>query len=254
MGPNVEKLQRDIQQLQQSVRSLEGLLQHHKHDGLDGSGKLLTSIDLKDGQAFTIGNAGGITAGQDSTQLRTVLGLISGIDQNTSDGSQNAQVVLDHYASTVQSFFYASRKPIYGLSNTINIVSGTSIATQSQYTFPINQLTSDASVKTYLVVNTADLSSFNIFPILSNTTTQITVDGSWSFTGTNLSGFIYVPVYLGSADYPWQRAYVTDGTAGGVRFGIGPTNAGQNSLLYMASDGTPHWRDTAGVDHQLRYA
>ena len=87
--------------------------------------------------------------------------------------------------------------------------------------------------------------------IASNTSTVITISGTWTSSTSGGIFFIYNPAYLGSAEHIWQRAYVQEGTSGGVRFGVGPTAGGQNGLLYMDSAGDLWWRDKAGTAIQL---
>jgi hypothetical protein len=56
---------------------------------------------------------------------------------------------------------------------------------------------------------------------------------------------------MGSADTPFQRFYTQEGTGGGIRFGVGTTNGGQNGLAYMDVTGDIYWRNKIGASTKL---
>ena len=56
---------------------------------------------------------------------------------------------------------------------------------------------------------------------------------------------------MGSAQTIFQRFYTQEGTAGGIRFGVGATAGGQNGLLYSDATGDLYWRDKAGTSVKL---
>lgn len=244
--------QKQINELKREIDSLRNTIEHHKHDGVDGSSKLAYDIDLRAGQQFSVANAGAFSAAEDSTLQIASSMIVAGIDSNMANGDQNAQLTLQHQYGTNgvyadgalnQTFFFGFRSPLFGGIG--SVTTGGTTMSQTTYQWDTNSL---AGV--HVSVNSGG--TFNDFIIASNTSNQLTVSGgTWSFTNSAASYIIYVPVYLGAATYPWKRAYVTDTTAGGVRFGFGPTNGGLNGLLYSDSAGALWWRNYAGSATKL---
>lgn len=206
----------------------------HRHTGTDGTTMLNTRIKLKPGEeyeldAMTVGSKVGST--DDNTVQRGY--IIVGSDTESEDGLENTQFVIEHQPSTTgganQTFIFGQRAPLYtGDRGTIS--SGGTTFTTPEYKFDVNEL--DGA---YLLVrDNIDSTVFNMFEIASNTPNTITITGgTWSFSADNTEWFVYTPVYLGSADFPWRRVYTNSGVDGGVRFGTGKTGESQNAHLYF---------------------
>lgn len=236
--------QQRIQNLENEVKSLKDLFYRHQHDGVDGTNKLRKDIVLDKDQFLTIGNTQqGSSIGQIGTSAefhRHI--LVAGTDTQTSgfvNKSVNAQTTLEHQPNTTTSFFYGMRSPIVtSLEGTsISTTKGGTTVTISGFDFTTNELAGAQ-------INILDSAGTFIEgqTIGSNTSTVITILDSWLATTSGGKFTILRPLYLGSADYQWQRAYVNWGTSGGVRFGFGPTGHPQNGLLYMDASGDLYWR------------
>lgn len=231
---------------------LEKLLKNHGHTLDDGTARLQKSVDLLPGEGYGVGNIATFsgTAEKATGIDRTVAAMITGRDSNPADGSSNSQVYLEHQfhtdGGTNQTFFQGIRAPLF-VGTTGRVTSGGTTFNQTTYTWEDDELAG-----AFIVVNTSDASSFECYVVSSNTSNTVTISGgTWGFSGTGLNFTIYVPVYLGSANFPWRRIYTMDGTAGGIRIGPGPTAGGQNGLIYTDSSGDLYYRDYAGAAVQL---
>lgn len=228
----------DREELEGRIAELERLFKNHGHEGEinDGSKRLQREIDLLPGNSLGVAGVAALT-GFDSTSNgdnRTLVVMGTGRDSVAKDGLNNSQIYLEHQydtdGTTNQSFFQGIRSPIFTGSDA-NIESGGTVMKQSTYEFVPNSLAG-----AYLIVNTTGNTDFDGFLIASNTDTTITITGgTFTFGGNPLTWNVFIPIYLGSATFPWRRAYVMDGVGGGLRFGPGATAGGQNGLLY--SDG-----------------
>lgn len=166
----------------------------------------------------------------------------------TSTG--NMQFNFQHYPQSAanQSFFTATRPPshISIPGNTITTTSGGSTVTINGYNFTTNALAGA------LIVITDSAGTFiETQTIASNTATVVTITDTWLATTTGGTFVIYVPCYMGSAQTIFQRFYTQEGVAGGIRYGVGVTNDGQNGLSYMDATGDFYWRDKGGTSIKL---
>lgn len=251
MENDINKINQHIDDLKRDISRLENIIRYHKHGGDDESSRLITNLDLRAGQAFSVGNVARLTGETDTSDKSTRLQLISGNDNNLTDGQQVSNIFLDHITSTDttstttgtnQSYFYGTRGPIFE-GDSASIISGQSVMTQSDWKFKENIL-----VGAFVIVQDLTTGAASNSVIISNTTTSITVSGAWTATLNNLNYLIFVPVYLGGPTTPWRKIYTLGGD-GGIVFGF----FGNSAQLYLHSDGTPHWIDPLGVDHQLLY-
>lgn len=241
-----------LESLAKDIEDVQRILRTHKHEGneADGSERLQREIDLLAGQSLGSGGVGSMTGFSDPANDRTIVAMGTGRDQSAADGLKNSIIYVEHQylteATTKQTFFYGIRGPFYVGPNGGIIVSGEDTFQQSTFAFKPDEL-----VGAYLVVNSEDNSTFESYQITANTSQQITIDGTWGFSGSNLSWTVSMAIYNGSANYPWRRLYTGDLTGGGIRFGYGPTGGGQNGLLYMDAAGNLFWRNKAGSSTQL---
>ncbi len=228
-----KKLEDFSSQLQETKRSIES----HTHLGNDGSSRLYHGdIVLKPGRKFQSGSmALEEFSGNNAFQGSLVVGKDA--DSSGAQGKfKSAQVALVHLpdtdGTTNYSYLLGIRTPSY-VGTDGNIVSGGTTFTQNTFTFEVNEL-----VGAYLqVYNPSVAGEWDTYEIASNTASGITITGgTWTFTGNASAWYVYMPVYLGWSEFPWRRVYTTDGISGGIRFGQGDTNGGQNALLY--TDGT----------------
>ena len=223
----------------------------HTHTGVDSP--LITTVSLPQGTPVKLGagaiisfNNPGVTPGSAGEEITTA--IVAGKDTagNTGITTENLQVMLEHYPQNASnySYFDAARPPFWtNIPNTtISVASGANTVTLSGYGFATNEL-----ANSYIDIfdNTGAL--IETQTIVSNTDSVITISGTWLHTTNGGSFIIFSPVFLGRTQFPWRRVYVMEGsTEGGVRFGVGPTNAGQNGLLYTDSSGNLNYRNYAG--------
>lgn len=260
-GRKINALTKQIETLTSQVDGLLRSFTNHKHEGPQADGSLLLqrAIDLRAGESL---GAGGVSAFTGLSQTikngsvvvsdRTLATFGTGRDATAADGLNNSQIFLEHQyntdSTTKQTFMYGIRAPIYIAATGAQITTGGTVLEQNQFKFTTNELAG-----AYIVVNTSDNSTFASFQIASNTATSITITGgTWTFTGTNLGFTIFMPIYNGSATYPWRRLYTGNGSGGGIRFGYGATAGGQNGLLYNDGD-TLYWRNTLGTLKQIAF-
>jgi len=228
-------------------------LASHRHDGLDTPP--VSAVDLPIGSPLKIGlgrmisNINSINTATELVQTSIECGKAMGgkpLDTTTD----NLQFNLLHYPQSAanQSFITAFRPPAYINKNDVptTVTMGQSTITIPGYNFATNSLAG-------AIINIFDSSRTFVESaiIASNTSTVVTITGTWGSTITNGYYQIAQPVYLGSADTPWQRSYVMEDTTGGLRFGIGATANGQNGLLYMNATGDLYWRNKSGTSTKL---
>lgn len=250
-----EELLRKIEELSNRVVQLEDVINNHTHSGEDGSNSFFAnSVVLNKGSKFQTGlfsleEFSGIASdGAELNRSFLITGPQAGGVGVTNFSKDGTQLTIEHQPgtnkSTNQTFFYGFRSPLFFSGDGGSVTSGGSTLTQSKYEFEINEL-AGALVLAY-DSSTSNV-QFDVYTITSNTASNISIgSNNWTFTDSNCQFSIIVPVYFGAADYPWRRLYTMDGSGGGVRFGPGDTNGGQNGLLYM--DGSDlKWRQPDGT-------
>jgi len=245
----IEELTKKLDTLQRGFDKLADEYTRHSHTGKDGTQISKDSIELLPGQAFKAGSIALVDAPQAANlQAGRFFGSVMvGNDSSMINGSENLQLNIDHQSetTTMQSFIYAFRKPI-AFGTTGSITSGGTTLNQGEFTFDINVL-DGAYIDVYDSTNTFK----ETFEIASNTAQVITITGgTWSYTASSITFQVFMPVYLGAADFPFRRIYTDSGINGGIRFGVGPTNAGQkqNGLFYLdMADGNLYFRKPDGT-------
>lgn len=227
----------------------------HTHNGSDSL--LITTVNLPLETPIKFGLGGIISTSNSRTIAPGSAGEItqtiisSGKDQTGTVGFKggNLQLNLLHLPQSAsnQSFITAQRPPLYSniTGTTISTTLGGNTVTTSGYGFTTNSL-AGALINIY---NSAGLVETQT--IASNTSTVITISGTWLATTTNGTLGIFQPVFFGASDTPYQRLYTQEGDTAGIRFGVGVTNGGQNGLLYMDAAGDLYWRNKAGASTKL---
>lgn len=253
-----DELLNEINQLKQELNKFKYEYSKHQHSDVDGTNSLRKSFNLDNDQFANIG-LGSLASypvtnpGASNEQL----GFGVSLTKDRTNGFKNK---LD----TLQlNFFY---KPNAGTGfinaytgTVVSSLAGTSITTSAGgNTVTINGYNFDTNELAGHLINIVNSSGTLIETqtIASNTSTVITISGTWSSSTSGGTFSIYNPVYLGSAETTWQRFYTQEGEGGGIRFGVGKTwesgdPTGQNGLLYMDSAGDLYWRTKAGVSVKL---
>lgn len=245
---NEKNLQNQINELKQELARFKADYALHNHTITDGTSILRKNITLDPDQGLSVGYTAMVSqlnnydGNVDEYVGSQVVGPGLGVSlSNRTDGMQ--QTFL-HYPNQTDSFLVGFRKPaIFAFQNTtISVTMGGNTVTISGFNFVTNELAG-------ALINIYD-SSGNLVEtqtIASNTATVVTIVDTWLNSTANGIFFIARPYFVGSSEYIYQRFYTQEGTSGGIRFGVGPTNGGQNGLLYMDAAGALWWRDKAGV-------
>lgn len=235
----------EINNLKRKIAELERILTFHTHSGSDktkviGEGNIILKRDklIQLGKTY-YGNSN-LNEGL-SNEVNRIL-LATGLDEELGYGykSKNSQIQIEHQEGGL-SFFYGFRPPLYsgpipGTANVINITSGQSTISDPRQTFVTNELAG-----AYISVVGTSSNTLETHLIASNTATQITIATTWGFT-ESVSYVVFVPMYLGAANYPWQRMYLM----GDLRFGRG-ASAGANVIYIKYGSGSPEGVVTANI-------
>lgn len=250
-------IQREIDSYMMQKQYTASKIPNHTHNGTDSS--FVAVVDLPSGTPIKLGlgalvatsNSALFSPSSASEQIQTI--IVSGKDMlgpalgTTTD---NLQLNLLHQPQNTsnQSFITASRPPFFTspTNSTISVTLGGSTVTINNYSFENNSL-AGALIDIYNSSGTL----IETQTIASNTSSVITITGTWLATTTGGTFTIFQPVFFGSADTIFQRFYTQEGTGGGIRFGVGVTNGGQNGLLYSDATGDLYWRNKAGVSVKL---
>lgn len=229
----------------------------HEHSSKDGTQILTQELNLSPETPIKMGYGGLITttnAKVGTTEEQLQLSLVSGKDMGGAVGTttNNLQLNLLHQPQNAsnQSFITAFRPPLYTTvsDSTVSVTLAGNTITISGYNFVVNSLAG-------ALINIFNSSGTLIEnrTIASNTSTVITITGTWGASTSGGTFVIYVPVFMGSADTIFQRFYTQEGTVGGVRFGVGVTAGAQNQngLLYMDATGDLYWRGKTGISTKL---
>ena len=239
----IDELKDMVTKLSDQIDIFKDEYKEHNHQKNGESVPITSSVELAPNEHIKIGN---FSLEETTTATpETASGgdfvrgfLVVGTDTDATDGSENTQITIEHQGNTTgnisgtgginDTFFYGIRAPIF-TGTRAAVASGTTLLKTNEFSFKANEL-DGANIA---VFDSANPTQFDVYEIASNTNNEIIVTGgTWTFTDTSASWVIFMPVYLGSAQYPWRRVYTSDGSAGGIRFGMGDTNGAQNALLY----------------------
>lgn len=246
-----ENILQKINNLEEQILKLKSDYQKHQHDGKDGTNILRKNIELDKSSFLKVGYLEQASApiflqGDEKEQMQHVFSLSKTNKIGAVNKLDALQVNFLHQPNnpSKQSFIIANRSPIITPfeGQTVSTTAGQTTITINNFNFKTNEL-AGGLISIY--------NSSNVYietrVISSNTSNVITVSSAWGSSTSNGLFFIYTPVYLGSADNIFQRFYTQEGEGGGIRFGMGTTNGGQNGLLYMNSVGDLYWRNKGGT-------
>lgn len=246
-----EQLQEETKKretLEDGLEEVKELLSEHGHTNEDGSKRIRSTIEVAQGEYVGIGPVAGMLSNylkESVAAEQDQLGIVIGKDKDATDGSENAQLAVQHYRNNSLTFFLGTRPPTYLASD--GILKTDSTLKTGTYTFKTDELAG-----AYIDIRQPDReTSIGIFQITSNTTNTITFSGTITADVENAYFFIFQAMYLGAGSIPWRRIYVVEGTGGGYRFGTGATGDGNNGLLYMDSAGDLYWRNKANTAVKL---
>lgn len=257
----IAQLQSQVADLTTKINEITDTLKEHKHSGSDGSEVIDQSLEIRSPNSIKLGygevgsyivNPGvsldSATAGGEAFQTSISVGKDIGDLYSTG----NAQLSLIHYAkdtTTYYSYLTGARPPYYVSPESITITNGGNTLTSTKFSWTTNELAG-----AYVNIIHATTGAIETRTIASNTSTIITISGTWTSATASYYYIIWRPMYLGWSTTPWKRLYVDESNNGGIRFGVGSTGNGQNGLLYMDSTGDLYWRDKASTATKLNGA
>lgn len=246
-----EQILAELRKVQQELQAFKNEYSIHQHNDVDGTNHLRKNIVLDQDQSVVVGCLQAITAsGFNPTDgVNYFAALVDGEDMRNAyvAESPNMQLLLTHVpnSSSKFSFVTASRSPLVAsyANTSITVTAGGNTVTIAGYDFTTNELAG-----AYINIYDSSGTLIETQTVLSNTSTVVTIVGTWLNSTSGGVFDIYVPVFIGRTQSIWRRLYVEEGSAtGGVRIGPGPTANGQNGLLYMDAAGDLYWRDKAGT-------
>ncbi len=256
----VDSLEKKSIEDENKIRSLETIMGTHQHSGNDGSDYIWgDGIVLKPGAGLASGKFGFVDLRDNKLNLE--YGFLTLGESTSGSGlldklGNSTQISVQHQSgtntSTNQTFYYGFRYPVFSgnLTNPINITSGDSTLTQSQFQFVVNEL-AGAHINIY---NSAGTFQY-VRQIASNTATVITIDGTFPSSVAGGYFLVLMPIYFGASDFPWRQGYfggedVSSGGTGAqnkvLRFGYG-TSSGADVIAIYFGTGSPESVVTANI-------
>lgn len=259
---NIEDLQDQIKKLQDDLAALNTTFEKHQHLGTDGSVRYrvvqqpqqdaqigCAFIDSYEAVSGTTSGSGAIIGGTVTDYLAYFIAGKENPEVTTNFPS--SQMIFDYNAasngSTNWTFLYAQRPPLF--TGPSSVTSASTSMTDIAQNWTVNSLAG-------AYVNFYDSSgNFQTRQIASNTLSTLTLDTAWSTTVSSGFYVIWMPVFLGAADWPWRQGYFLgeDVSSGGdgsrarvLRFGFGQTS-GPNVIGIYYGIGTPESAVTANV-------
>lgn len=238
----IDRLVRTVQDSERKIETISGTLERHQHTDTDGTSKLRrgSEVLVESGAIGYIGNGG---IGQTTSGTQNTLAIASGTDKGAAasgspNSTTNSVILLNNQPN--DGFLSGYTGPAYQNFNK-SVTSGGNTITDTSFDWITDQL-----VGMYINIydGTGDLKFTR--QISSNTSSVITITGTWPSSVSGGIYFVFTPLYFGQSDLPYRRLYTGEGTGEGIRFGYGPTGAPHNGLLYMDSAGDLFWRDKSG--------
>lgn len=161
-------------------------------------------------------------------------------DYDTSNNNAE-QVQLQHgtYTNTgaSQSFFHGLRTPSFVRTGTATGIIGANTLTDSSLGLTVNALAGSI-----LSLYDSSLNLLESWDISSNTSTVITINGTFISGAGTYRYSVFTPIYNGSANYPWKRLYAVDD----IRLWVGPSS-GTQPIFIKHGTGSPEGVITANV-------
>lgn len=256
MAKTVEQLEKELTELKQAFESFkQNEYATHQHANTDGTNYLRKNIVLDADQTYVVGTVKlGSETGFNPTngsQYFAILATGPQMQETTTNQFPNMQLVMRHFPDEDSRFstLYSDSNPIVvSFANTsVTTVAGGSTVTITGYDFA-----TDSLVNAYINIYNASGVIVETQRIVSNTSTVITINGTWLYSTAGGFFEIYSTVFLGSYLRMWQQLTVNVDSDGGIRFGPGLFAAGQSGALYMSpSDGNLYYTTPAGVTTQV---
>lgn len=236
-------MEQEVNNLKRRIDELEKALKNHNHRGYDNSNFIEGHIRMKKDKFFTLGNVylANPTTHEGESNEADRMGIACGQDSDLGIGNKslNTQLLLEHHPNDLLSFLYGYRPPLYSgprSGDTIAITATESTISDTKQTF-----TTDALANCYITIVGRTTSTLETHLIASNTATQITIADTWGIS-ENVDYLVFLPMYLGAANFPWKRLYIMDD----IRFGKG-ASAGADVIFIKHGEDSPEGVVTANV-------
>lgn len=243
----IDRLVKTVQDNERKITTVSSVLERHQHTDTDGTSKLRrgSEVLVESGNIAYVGNGG---IGQTTFGTQNTLAIASGTDKGASaNGTPNKTTnsVLLFTNQPNDGFLSGYTGPAYQNFNK-SVTSGGNTLTDTSFDWTTNELAG-------MYINIYDSVTGLEFTrqIASNTSSVITITGTWPSSVSGGIYLVFMPLYLGQSDLPYRRIYTGEGTSEGIRFGYGPTGTPNNGLLYMDATGDLYWRDKAGTSIKL---
>ena len=258
----INKLQSENQELKTRLDKLEKTTTLHQHTNLDGSPWLdNTDIFLRNNKAIVSGCAGIVgqtTLSTSPSSPDTYTGVfVTGQEANRQSGTvgsqtKDAEVFLQKTKDSPDAFLYGMHDItlIDCSSKVFSVTSGQTIIVDGALNLGDTSLTGYFLITKYKESTSGGFTDY-AYLITSTTNNTITLATPILYTGLLSSYFVSASIYLGSSNMPWRRLYASMNTTGGLRFGLGQTNNGQNTLLYDNGTNTLIYRNLSGTSFYL---
>lgn len=245
-----------IQDQKEEIRKFKDIFEKHSHSGVDSSIKLKNGFEMPASEVSYFGNSGiaevdifDSTGAISSNTFIIAAGRDRGLSSGTAVSSTNSALLLQNQLDSTSAFFFGAGRPQYQNINKSVTSAGTTI---TDTTF---HWTTDELAGAYINIrNSSGVFQFTR-QIASNTSSVITIDGTWPSSVSGGSYEILMPIYLGAAANPWRQIYslgedVSSGGTGAqrrvLRFGMG-TTAGSDVIGIYFGTGTPESVVTANI-------
>lgn len=207
---DMDSIRAAMMRMAEEIEKLKELVKLHNHTGEDGTGVLRNTLNLAPSEIIQMGNmrfeevsnVGSKNVDQQDLQKGFI---VVGKDKDDTVASNNMQLVFENQGytdrSTNQSFVYGQRYPLFtGVKSSVS--SGGSVMTVEDYSFKGGELIGAQAIS-FDVDGANPISRY----ITGNTNNIITVQGTWGSTRSDTTWMIFMPVYLGAAQWPWRQVY-----------------------------------------------
>lgn len=248
----IEELKKKNEELSKKIDDLILVFRSHEHNGNDGTIKIKEVQGIsKTGDAVEIGSGVlGQVEVQNGSTLQQSLVMSVGVDktikyQNVqSKDIDNSTIQLSLIKDstipglpTYNSVLLGASRPIYNNTGKSITVGGNTIS-DSSFNWQTNELAGS-----YIAIYNSNLEAQFVRQIASNTSSTITIDGTWSSSVSNCIYTTFSPVILGDGAARWLKLSIigqdiSSGGTGAQRLGIGMGLLGSAIGIYYGT-GSP---------------
>lgn len=203
----------------------------------DGKNKRLTGISVASLHKDTVSEQvqGSITSGK-NRKFDNIIPL----NKTDFDDVNFSQMIIGHNPQSTQSMSGPSVFPPFSFLWALRTpyIEGSGLITNGGTTLTDNT----ADFKNSLAGSVLYLSNLEARKVVSNTSNEITIDGTWSSASGEYGYQLVTPIFLGAAQYPFTRLYVGED----IRLGYGSSGGSQVQYIKWGN-GSPEGVVTANI-------